>query len=53
MEFGWHNVVSVIAGFTLVAPFWRSKANANDRVWNTELKTWSESRFDNPRYDYF
>jgi hypothetical protein len=55
MEFGWPYVASVIAGITLVAPFKRPKAKAgtDDRAWNTDDKTWSESRFDDPRYDYF
>ena len=55
MEFSWHYVASVSAGFTLVAPFRRLKAkvNANDKSWNADDKSWSESRFDNSRYDYF
>jgi hypothetical protein len=55
MEFSWHYVASVIAGFTLVAPFGRpkAKANADDRTQNVDNKTWSESRFDTARYDYF
>ena len=54
MVFSWHYVASVIAGFTLVAPFGRpkAKANADDRTQNVDNKTWSESRFDTARYDY-
>lgn len=55
MEFSWHYVASVIASFTLVAPFGRpkAKANTNDTTQNVGNKTWSESRFDTARYDYF